>query len=179
MNKKQIQAEITKRLSNGESKSAVFRLLRGGDVSDRKIAHYIASYADPKLCQRHAKLIKAMVVIAWIQLAFAVFSAFTVGQQMSLFGTIIVVGLISAFAYLFVWGFSRSKAWVYNVSIFLSIVNLPKALKGFAEDPLTSSIAFAVSLVLIAFTWHVRGKLFPDFLFMSPKKINGSYAFSS
>jgi hypothetical protein len=142
MKKKEIREEIQKRLANGEGKQAVFDLMSGKGVSDRVVAHMIASYAAPKLCDQHRVL-------------------------------------VGAFMYLLVWGFQNNKAWAYNVTIILTIVNLPKQFKGFMDAPLLNKIALLIGLALFAFTWYVRGKLFPDFLFMSPRKTGKTYVFSS
>jgi hypothetical protein len=179
MNKKEVQAEINRRLASGESKSTVFRLMRGNEVSDRRLAYFIASYADPSLCLRYAKLIKAIIAASWVQLAFALLVAVAAGVKMGLIGCLLFVGFIGAFAYLFVWGFTHNKAWAYNATIFMSVINLPKTLGGFSETPGASAVTLLIGVALISFTWYVRSKLFPDFAFISPKKVNGTYAFSS
>jgi len=179
MNIKEIQVDINRRLANGESKSAVFQFMRDQGISDRKIARIIASYFDPQLGVQHARLIKAIIVIAWVQLALALLIALAAGIKMGLVGCLLLVAFIGAFAYLFVWGFTHSKAWAYNTTILLSMVNLPKALNGFTVTPIASSATLLIGIALLAFTWHVRSKLFPDFLFMSPKKVKGAYVFSS
>lgn len=179
MNKKEIQGEISRRLSAGESKSSVFQLMQGNDLSDRKIAHLIASHVDQRLCSQHQGLIKAMVIIAWVQLAFSLLATLVAGEKMGLIACLLFVAFVGAFAYLFVWGFSNNKAWAYNASILLTIINLPKTLASFKEAPTSSIVALILGTGVLAFTWYVRNKLFPDFLFISAKKVKGSYIFSS
>lgn len=179
MKKKEIQAQINSRLSNGESKSSTFRQLSGQGVSDRVVAHMIASYASQELCNRHAKLIDAMIVISWLQLALVVLVSIAIGLKAGLIAVMLITAFTGAFGYLFVWGFTNNRAWAYNATIFLTIINLPKTLTGFSATPISSSIGLAVSLGLIGFTWYVRGKIFPDFAFITPKKLKGSYVFSS
>lgn len=178
MNKKEIQIEIERRLSQGQSKSSVFQQLSGQGVKDRVLAYLIASYADPQKCDQHAKLIDAMIVISWLQLAWVVLIAIGLGLKAGLVVMLIATALLGGFAYLFVWGFTSTKAWAYNATIFMSIINLPQALKGFDKSPMASSVGFTLGIGLIAFTWYVRGKLFPDFQFIAPKKVKGVYVFS-
>lgn len=179
MKKKEIQEQIKLRLSNGESKSSTFQQLCGQGVSDRVVAHMIASYASQELCDRHSKLIDAMIVISWLQLAFAVLVSIAIGIKAGLAALLIITALLGAFAYLFVWGFTNNKAWAYNATILLSIVNLPKSLTDLSASPISSIIGLAVGVGLIAFTWYVRSKIFPDFSFIAPKKIKGTYVFTS
>lgn len=179
MNKKEIKAEIQKLLSSGESKSRVFHQFSGKGLSDRVIANLIASHASPELCDRHEKLIDAMIVVSWLQLALGVLLAIALAINLGLTAGIIIAGLIAGFCYLFVWGFTHNKAWAYNATILLSIVNLPKSLDDFSSSPISSIAALVVGTGLVAFTWYVRGKLFPDFAFISPKKVKGKFVFSS
>lgn len=179
MNKKEIKAEIQKLLSRGESKSRVFHQFSGQGLSDRVIANVIASHVSPELCAQHEKWIDAMIVISWLQLALGVLISFALAIDLGLTGALIIAGLIAGFCYLFVWGFTHSKAWAYNATILLSIVNLPKSLEDFGSSPTSSLVGLTLGAGLIAFTWYVRGKLFPDFAFIAPKKVKGRFVFSS
>lgn len=179
MNKKEIKAEIQKLLSSGESKSSVFHQFSGKGLSDRVIANLIASHASPELCDRHEKLIDAMIVISWLQMALGVLIAIGLALNLGLVAGLIITGLIAAFCYLFVWGFTHNKAWAYNATILLSIVNLPKGLEDFGSSPISNLVGLMLGAGLIAFTWFVRSKLFPDFAFISPKKVKGKFVFSS
>ena len=130
MNKKEVKAEIQQSLSRGESKSRVFHQFSGKGLSDRVIANLIASHANPELCDRHAKLIDAMIVISWLQLALGVLIGIGLVIDLSLTAGLIITGLIAGFCYLFVWGFTHNKAWAYNATILLSIVkySLPQSM---------------------------------------------------
>lgn len=61
----------------------------------------------------------------------------------------------------------------------LSIVNLPKGLDDLTTSPVSTLVTLALGVGLIAFTWYVRSKLFPDFAFISPKKVKGKFVFSN
>ena len=179
MNKKEIKAEIQTLLSRGESKSAVFARFTGQGLSDRVLANLIASHASPGLCDRHEKLIDAMIVISWLQMALGVLIGIGLSINLGLVAILIITGLIAAFCDLFVWGFTHNKAWAYNATILLSVVNLPKGLEDFNTSPISTLAALVLGVGLIAFTWYVRTKLFPDFAYISPKKVNGQFVFST
>lgn len=110
MNKKEIKAEIQSLLSRGESKSAVFARFTGQVLSDRVLANVIASHASPELCDRHEKLIDAMIVISWLQMALGILIAIGLSIDLGLVAGLIITGLMAAFCYLFVWGFTHNKA---------------------------------------------------------------------
>lgn len=179
MNKKETEVEIDRRLSKGEGKTAVFQLLSGSGVNDRVLALQIAPYADPILCERYAKLTKALVAIAWVELVLAVPLIIEISKPLGLVGIFIFTGLLGGFSYLFVWGFKNNRAWAYNGTILLSILHLPKLLNGITQTPIACIISLLIRITLLSFTWFVRSKLFPDFGFIAPRKLNSTYVFSN
>lgn len=179
MNKQDVRADIERRISLGEGKSSIFRALKGHGLSDSAVAHLIASHADPALFTQHARYIKGMVAIAWLQLVLGVLIGLSLTLKMGAGMGLLVTAFIGGFAYLFVWGFQRNRAWAYNASIVLSIINLPKALNDVSTEPASSVFALALGLAWITFTWFVRSKLFPDFAVLGPRKVGKSYQFSS
>lgn len=179
MNKKAIRAEVESRLSLGDSKTSTFRELSGKGVSDRVLAHLIASHASPARCMQHAKLIDAMIVLSWLQLALVVVLSVIMGWRHGFMATLIAAVLLGGLVYPFVWGFTRNRAWAYNVTILLSILNLPQCLKGIDSNPVGSAASLAITVGTIGFTWYVRSKVFPDFAFFSARKAKGAYVFSS
>ena len=160
-------------------RTEVFNALSGQGVSDRVLAHMVASYADPKLCLQYKGLIKAQIIIAWIQCVLAALIGLGFSTRLGLVATLLITSFLVAFAYLFIWGFKHNKAWAYNATILLSIVNLPKGLDKFGEAPMANSIGLVIGIALIGFTWYVRSKVFPDMVFVGPQKVRGKYAFSS
>jgi hypothetical protein len=181
MNKKQIKEEVDTRLARGESKAVTLRQLSGQGVSDRIVANFIASYASPDLCSRHARLVKSMVVISWVQFALAVPVSISIalGLKAGFALGLLVIAFMCAFAYLFVWGFTNNRAWAYNATIIFSFLNFSNSFKDFAAKPIATTIGLAVGLALVSFAFYVRNKIFPDFAFMGPKKLKGNYVFSS
>lgn len=179
MNKQDIRANIEQRIAEGEGKSSIFGALRGQGINDRVLAHLIASHADPKLIAQHPRLIQSMVILAWLQVALGMLASLHLALTVSPFAGLLAAGFIGGFCYLFVWGFRNSRAWAYNASIILSIINLPRALGDLATEPGSSLFALALGVAWIGYTWFVRSKLFPDFAFMGPRKAGGLYQFSS
>jgi len=79
---------------------------------------------------------------------------------------------------LFVWGFSKNNVGAYNAYLILTITQLPRQLTGFEERPVSTLIGCLIGLALFAYIWYVRTRIFPDFNFIAPKKMNGKYVFS-
>ncbi len=179
MRKQDIRADIERRIALGEGKSSIFQNLKGQGVSDSVLANLIASHADPALVTQHARCIKGMVVVAWLQLILGVLIGLNLTLEMGSGIGLLLTAFIAGFAYLFVWGFQHHRAWAYNASIMLSIINLPKALNDVSTEPASSVFALALGLAWIAFTWFVRSKLFPDFVVLGPRKVGNTYQFSN
>lgn len=179
MNKKETQDLVTRLLAGGNSKTATFNQLAGQGVSDGYIASLIASHADPKLCERHGRLIKAVLIIAYVQMVITTLLGFAIGLKTNLTTGLISASAMAAFMYMFVWGFKRNKVWAYNVTILLAIIQLPNQLKEFSQAPIATTVWVLIAVAIFAFIWHVRKKLFPDFAFLAPRKVDGSYVFTN
>lgn len=179
MKKQDIRADIERRIALGEGKSSIFQTLKDRGLSESSLANLIASQPDPALVARHAGYIKGMVIVAWVQLVLGVLIGLSLALKMGSGIGLLIAALIGGFAYLFVWGFQRNRAWAYNASIVLSIINLPKALNDVSTEPISSLFALALGIAWIAYTCFVRSKLFPDFALLGPRKVGGTYRFSS
>ncbi len=181
MNKKQIQEAIHTHLSRGRPKHEVFRMMSGQGVSDRVVAHTIAAHASPERLRLHAKLIDAMIVISWLQMALAVGMGVLmgIGTHAGWIALLVITAILGGLTYLFVWGFTRNRAWAYNATILLCILNLPQALTDIPGNPTGGTMTLVINLAIIGFTWYVRSKVFPDFAIFSPRKVKGAYVFAS
>jgi len=113
-----------------------------------------------------------------IQVVFAFLLCLAIGAKIGPNAKWIIAGLAALIPLLFAWGFYKFNVGTYNAFIFLSIIQLPKAFQGFTKSPTESSIGIAIAIGMIAYVWYVRGKLFPDFAFITPKKFNGQYVFT-
>jgi hypothetical protein len=178
MNGKEIKAQVVGLLSDGVAKSDVFTRLAGQGVKDRLLAYFIAAHADPQRCRANRGHLLAVRIIAWLQVIVGGLAGFAAGGEISAMAGLIVAGLAAAIALLFVWGFSRNKVGAYNVYLILTITQLPRQFSGLAEHPVSTLIGALIGLALFAYVWYVRTRIFPDFTFMTPKKMNGKYVFS-
>lgn len=179
MNKKQIKSKVTELLSSGQKKSEVFAQLSGHGVKDRYLAHYIASYADPLICYEHDGKKKVLIALMCIQAALGFIYVASIGGKSGAGVIWLISSFVALFPLLFAWAFHKHVAGAYNLYIFLSIIHLPKQFAALSSMPVTTSIGLAIGIGTLALVLYLRSKIFPDFAFISPKKIGGRYVFSS
>jgi hypothetical protein len=176
----EIKSEVKRLMSSGISKIEIFKMLSAQGAKESKAAYAIASYADPELCKNNSWKINTLVAIQLFQAVFVFFILFNIFSSEGGVAKWIAGGLGSTFVLLFAWGFYKSRIWAYNVTIVLSITQLPNSLKGFQSNPISSSVALAIGVALVVFVWHVRSKLFPDFgTMLTPRKAEGKYVFTT
>jgi hypothetical protein len=178
MNKKEIQAKVRELLAAGTTKTEVFAQLTGQGVKDSQLAYFIASYADPNRCDDHERKVNILITIMFVQALIAFFLGFGIGAKIGPHAMLVVGALIALIPLLFAWGFFAHRVGAYNAYIFLTIIQLPRSFEGFASSPVATSIAIAFNVAILAYVWYVREKLFPDFSFITPKKVKGEYVFS-
>ena len=178
MNKKEIKEKVSTLISSGVEKSSVFAQLSGQGVKDSQLAHLIASYADPRLCEENDRKVNVIITLMFIQAAIVFLLGFGIGAKIGPNARWIIGGLIALIPLLFAWGFYKHSAGAYNAYILLSIIQLPRQLDGFSSSPIATIIGLSIGISLVAFIWYVRGKIFPDFAFITPKKVKGQYVFS-
>jgi predicted branched-subunit amino acid permease len=178
MDRKEIKAQVVQLLSEGVAKSDVFTRLTGQGVKDRLLAYLIASHADPERCRANRGHLLAIRIIAWLQVVIGVLVGYAAGSEISPVAGLIVAALAAAFTLLFVWGFSKNNAGAYNAYLILTITQLPRQFSGFEEHPVSTLIGLLIGLALLAYVWYVRTRIFPDFNFIAPRKVNGKYVFS-
>lgn len=179
MNKEQLKTKVAELLSSGIAKSEIFTQLSGQGIKDSQLAYVIAAQPDPILCYKHNGKVNALVTIMFIFALIAFFLGFGIGAKIGPNAKWIFGILLALMMLLFAWGFYNHKVSAYNVYILLTIIQLPKSFEGFMTTPITSSIGMAINLALLGYVWYVREKLFPGFILMSPKKIDGQYVFSN
>lgn len=178
MNKKEIQAKVHDLLAAGTAKTDAFTQLAGQGVKDSKLAYFIASYADPNRCDKQERKVNILITIMFAQALITSFLGFGIGATIGPNAKWIVGALIALIPLLFAWGFYTHRVGAYNAYILLAIVQLPRSFEGFTSSPVATSIAIAVNVAVLGYVWYVREKLFPDFAFITPKKIKGKYVFS-
>ena len=178
MNKKEIKAKVSELLSSGTAKAEVFAQLSGQGIKDYQLAYFIASYPNPIRCDQQSGKVNVLIAIMSIQAVLAFLGGYAIGTEIGPNAKWIISFLLAVIPLLFAWGFYRNRMGAYNGYIALSIIQLlPKVLEFFTLNPTIASVDIAISIGLIAYVWYVREKIFPGFLFMTPKKANGSYIF--
>lgn len=179
MNKKEINAKVTELLSGNTEKSEVFARLSGQGIKDSQLAYLIASYADPALCMQHERKVNLLVTLISIHAVIVFLIGFGIGAKSGSDAKWLIGGLGASILILFAWGFHTHRVGAYNAWILLSIIQLPKSFNGFTANPLASTIGISVSIGMLLYVWHVREQLFPDFTFLTPRKLRGRYVFLS
>ena len=179
MNKKEIKAKVAELLSTNTEKSEVFAQLSGQGIKDSRLAYLIASYADPARCIQHERKVNLLVTLIFIQAVIAFLIGYRIGAKSGPEAKWIIGGLCASILVLFAWGFHTHRVSAYNAWILLSIIQLPKSLDGFTASPLASTIGISISLGMLLYVWYLREQLFPDFAFLTPRKVKGRYVFSS
>ncbi|MEO6921217.1 MAG: hypothetical protein ABI171_19715 [Collimonas sp.] len=179
MNRKEIKDKIAQLISTGITKSEVFSQLSGQGIKDSRLAYFIASYADPELCAANKVHVRILLGLTYLQAFLGFFVGYFIGMQIGPVASWITGVLIASLMLWFAWGYHKNKVVFYNATIILTIIQLPQQLNGFSETPIAATVGIAIGVGLASYTWYVRQKIFPDFLFVTPKKINGVYAFSN
>ena len=178
MNTKEVQAKAHELLAAGTAKTDAFAQLTGQGVKDSKLAYFIASYADPKRCDDHEGKVNILITIMFAQALIASFLGFGIGATIGPNAKWIVGALIALIPLLFAWGFYTHRVGAYNVYILLTVVQLPRSFEGFTSSPVATFIAIVINVAMLGYVWYVREKIFPDFAFITPKKLKGKYVFA-
>lgn len=177
MKKSEIKAKVNTLLASGTMKARVFELLSNHGIKDHQLAHFIASYPDPKRCKKHHQKVNILIILMLIQTMIAFWLGFDLGAKIGPNAKWITGILMTSIPLLFAWGFHTNRVGAYNAYILLSIIQLPKAFEDFSSSPIASSIGISIAIGIIAFVWYVREQIFPNFALMTPKKIKGQYVF--
>lgn len=176
--KSEIKKKAQEMLSYGNSKTEVFESLSSGGRTDGYLANIIASYANHYTLSLHAKKINIAINIMFLQAVLSFISGFNIGQKFTFVGKLAIAIFCMSIPLLFAWGFYKNKAGFYNAYIILTIIQFPRSLQGIHAEPL-ALVGLVLNLLMLAYIWYVRSKLFPDFVFIMPKKEKGKYVFGS
>jgi len=178
MNKREVRAKVTEMLSAGEKKQNVFAELSGRGVKDWVLANFIASHVDPRRCIENRIHRRIVIAIAYLQVVAAILVGLHIAVDSSVTLALVFGAMALSLAALFVWGFSKNKAGAYNAFLFLTLTQFPQQLKGFSENPVATSVGLAIAVGIITYVGFVRYRLFPDFVFLGARKVDGQYVFS-
>lgn len=179
MDKKEIKRQLVEMLDAGRSKTETFKALSGGKVKDRVLAAWIGARPDPGLRARHSLKVTILVVLTCLQALLGAFAGFFLFYEVSVGAALVVTLMVGGIPLLFAWGFYKNIAAFYTVFVLLTISQMPRMFKGYAEEPVATLIIVAITLALVFYTAWVKTLLFPDLGFIGAKKIKGQFVFSN
>jgi hypothetical protein len=179
MNKKELKQKVAELISAKKSKDEVYKILTEQGENVSLVAYFIASNPNHIAYEVNYKKINILITFMFILALIGALNGYLVGLK---YGTIYALfgALLGALFPLFIaYGFYKNDVLAYNIYILLSIVQLPQALGAIIKSPVGASIWLVIILAILAFVWHLRSRLFPDFKFIWPRKVNGQYVFTS
>ncbi|HDR8962619.1 hypothetical protein [Burkholderia vietnamiensis] len=178
MNKKEAKTRIAALLSAGARKADVLAELAGHGLKEQLLARLIASRPDPALCRRNRVHTRILVGLGVAQLLISVALAYVFAAGgLGIGATLLFGALTVSLSLLFIWGFATHRVGAYHAFIVLSLLQLPKTIAALGRDPSAALPSLAVTVILVGYVWFVRNRMFPDFGWFSPRKIDGRYAF--
>jgi len=178
MNKKEAKTRIAALLSAGAKKADVLAELAGQGLKDHVLARLIASRADPALCRKNKVHTWILIGLGIAQLLISVALAYLfLVDGHSTGAALLFLALAVPLSLLFIWGFATHRVAAYHAFIVLSLLQLPKTIGDLARDPSSALPSLAVTVILVGYVWFVRNRMFPDFGWFTPRKVDGRYAF--
>lgn len=117
MNNKELQVEVTEMLSAGKKKQDVFAVLSGRGVKDRVVAYFIAAHLDPRRCTENKVHRGIIIAIICIQGLLGILAGISIAASDSPTLGLVVGAIVLLITGLFVWGFAKNKASIYNAFI--------------------------------------------------------------
>lgn len=177
LSKPETRRQLNDMLDAGSPKAEAFKHFSGGAVKDRTLAYFIACHPDKAAYARHRGKVMVLVAIMIIESLLGALTALVLSEGMGALGKAAVFGLLMGVPLLLAWGFVRNKAAAYNVYLILSFMNAQHFFNTFTQAPVANSIGLVIGLSTFAWVMYLRGLLFPDFLWASPRKIKGVYQF--
>ncbi|RQS13630.1 permease [Burkholderia sp. Bp8998] len=178
MNKKEAKTRIAALLSAGARKADVLAELAGQGLKDRVLAHLIASRPDPELCRKNKVHTRVLIGLGIAQLVISLALAYLIlADTLSEGAALLFLALTVPLSLLFIWGFATHRVGAYHAFIVLSLLQVPKTIADLGRDPSVALPTLGVTVILVGYVWFVRNRLFPDFGWFTPRKVDGRYAF--
>ncbi|MCP4597507.1 hypothetical protein [Neptuniibacter sp.] len=175
--KEEAKKRVVEMLGSGVPKKEVFEQLKDRGIRDNKLAMMIASVPDELLCILHEGKNNILVIVYSLLAILAIWGTYmTAPDNIRTFSLVILI----VTNLLFIWGFFSFKLIAYNVFIFLSLVTIPKdAVAVIAANDIPGMVGIGLSVLVLAYVWFIRSRLYPDIGFIGVKKDKaGQYQFS-
>ncbi|AOR70544.1 permease [Burkholderia stabilis] len=177
MNRKEAKTRIAVLLSAGTRKADVLADLSGQGLKDRVLAGLIASRADPERCRKNKVHVRILVALGIAQLAISLALAYYISATAGTGIVLLFLALTVPLSLLFIWGFATHRVGAYHAFILLSLLQLPKTIADLGRDPSTALPSLVITILLVGYVWFVRNRIFPDYGWLTPRKVEGRYAF--
>ncbi|KWF86945.1 permease [Burkholderia diffusa] len=178
MNKKEAKTRIAALLSAGARKADVLAELAGQGLKESVLARLIASRPDPELCRKNKVHTRVLIALGIAQLLISLALAYLLRTEgLSAGAVMLFLALTVPLSLLFIWGFATHRVGAYHAFIILSLLQVPKTIADLGRDPSAVLPTLAVTVILVGYVWFVRNRLFPDFVWLTPRKVEGRYAF--
>ncbi|MGU7839614.1 permease [Burkholderia sp. AW33-5] len=178
MNKKEAKTRIAALLSAGARKADVLAELAGQGLKDRVLARLIASRPDPELCRKNKVHTRILIALGVAQLLISLALAYLLlVDGLSIGAAVLFLALTVPLSLLFIWGFATHRVGAYHAFIVLSLLQVPRTIADLGRDPSAALPTLGVTVILVGYVWFVRNRLFPDFGWFTPRKVEGRYAF--
>jgi hypothetical protein len=179
MNNKEVRAQVRDLLDKGTAKAEVFAQLTGQGAKDSRLAYFIASYPDPKRRNENGRKVSILIMVMIAQSLIGFLVGYGLGAETGPVAKWLLGALVALVPLIFAWGFYLPRVGAYNAYVLLTIIQLPRSFAGFQSTPIEVLIAVTINVAVLAYVWHVRDKLFPDFRFIYPRRSKGKYVFTS
>lgn len=179
MNKKEIKQKVAELINAKKSKDEIYKILTEQGENVSLVAYFIASNPNQIAYEQNYKKINILITFMFILALIGALNGYLVGLKYGSLFALFGAPLGALLPLFIAYGFYKNNVRAYNAFILLSLVQLPQALADIIKIPVVASIWLVIILTVLAFVLHVRSRLFPDFKFIGPRKVNGKYVFTS
>lgn len=176
MNKQSLQHAIQQALADGRSKQAIYDALAPQAANPGQLAYLLAaSIAADRRRQLQVKnhtLVAVMMGFTLLSLGMGYQGSVLAGGQGGVWMALFSALVPAAFAV----GFSRWLAAAFNIYILYALIQVPQLLSQLGQGG-WSVVQFAMTLLTLLLTWHLRSQAFPDFTPMAMPRRNAAGQF--
>ncbi len=179
MNKKELKQTITEMVDSGKPKQDIFQALIDNGENTRTVANLVASLPSQHRYKKNQKKINILIGAMFIWALISAPNGYITGLKTSIEYGWTLAFLSFLVPLLYAYGFYKNYVKAYNILITIGLISI---FFGFAKlfklPNADTYISLCFNTLLLVYAWYLRTRLFPDFFILSPKKINGQYAFS-
>jgi hypothetical protein len=180
MNNKELKHTIAKMIDSGKPKQEIFQALIAKGENISTVANLLASHPSQHAYEQNHKKINILIAFMFIWALISAPNGYITGLKTSIEYGWTLAFLSFLVPLLYAYGFYKNYAKAYNIFITIGLISI---FFGFAKlfklPNADTYISLCFNTLLLVYAWYLRTQLFPDFFILSPKKVNGQYAFTS